>query len=85
MIENIKTIQKVDRNILEFVELAVIPEKLQKLENFMKQNDVWGKEQYLVYHKGTREKTEENVYLFQIGFQEHEEDLWFVVEEEELQ
>jgi putative IMPACT (imprinted ancient) family translation regulator len=84
MIENIKTIQKVDKNILEFIELAVSQDKLQKLEEFMKDNNVWGKEKYLVHHTGTRENTEENVYLFQIGFEGHQEDLWFVVEEEEL-
>lgn len=84
MIENIQTIQKIDQNILPFIQAAIKPKKYQKLQNFMVEHGVWGEETYAVYHKGTRENTNETVYLFQIGFNENQEDLWFVVEEEEL-
>ena len=84
MIENIQTIQKIDQNILPFIQAAIKTKKYQKLQNFMVEHGVWGEETYAVYHKGTRENTNETVYLFQIGFNENQEDLWFVVEEEEL-
>ena len=51
----------------------------------MVEHGVWGEEQYAIYHKGKRENTEQTVYLFQIGFNsKDQEDLWFVVEEDEL-
>jgi hypothetical protein len=84
MIENIRTIQKVDENILPFIQRAVKPHKYNKLQNFMTEHGVWGEETYVIYHQGTRENTTDTVYIFQIGFNENQEDLWFVVEEEEL-
>jgi len=38
----------------------------------------------VIYHTGTRENTQDTVYLFQIGLENKEDDLWFVVEEDEL-
>lgn len=84
MIGNIQTIMKVDQNIIEFIKKTVIPRKAQKLENFMVEHGVWGDEKYVIYHKGKREDTEDTVYMFQIGLKEKEDDLWFVVEEDEL-
>lgn len=84
MIENIKTIQKVDQNILPFIQQKVTPKKYQKLQNFMVENGVWGTEKYLIHHTGTRENTDKQVVVFQLGFEDQTEDLWIVVEEDEL-
>lgn len=84
MIENIKTIMKVEENIIPFIKKSVIPKKAHKLENFMVEQGVWGDEKYVIYHTGTRENTQDTVYLFQIGLENKEDDLWFVVEEDEL-
>ena len=35
MIENIQTIQKIDTNILPFIQSVIQPKKYQKLQNFM--------------------------------------------------
>lgn len=85
MIENIQTIQKIDKNILPFIQGTIQPKKYQKLQNFMVEHGVWGEEEYAIYHKGKRENTDQTVFLFQIGFNsKDQEDLWFVVEEDEL-
>jgi len=84
MIENIKTIKKVDQNILPFIQHIVTPKKYQKLQNFMVENGVWGTEKYLIHHIGTRENTDTPVVVFQMGFEDQPDDLWIVVEEDEL-
>lgn len=84
MIENIQTINKINENIMAYIKLCVNEEKFKRLENFLKEHDALGKEQYAIQHKGTREKTEEKVMMFQIGLENKDEDLWFVVEEAEF-
>jgi len=84
MIENTKTIKKIKENIMPYIKLCVKPEKFQKLKNFLQEHKVWGKEQYAIQHIGTREKTEEKVLMFQLGFDANKEDAWFIVEEAEV-
>ena len=84
MIENVQTIKQINENIMAYIKFCVNNEKFERLENFLKEHDALGKEKYAIQHRGTREKTEEKVMMFQIGLENKDEDLWFVVEEAEL-
>lgn len=82
MIEITKVLNKVDINIMEFLELALIPKKFNTIKNAITQAGLWGDETSLIHYLGKRED-ESIIHYLQIDFIDHE-SLYVVVELEEL-
>ena len=82
MIEISKLLNKVDMNVMEFLERAVIPKKFNTIKNAITQAGLWGEETSLIHYLGKREDNTP-IHYIQIDFIDHD-SLYVVVELEEL-
>jgi hypothetical protein len=82
-IEIVKLLNKVDMNVLPFLERALIPKKYDTIKNAITQAGLWGDEIAVAHYLGKRED-DSVVHYLQIDFTDHD-SLYVVVEQNELQ